>query len=64
MSEHAKQICEQGQMVAAPGVDVSAHAAWSPENDLGAQPGWSFWRERETADGEPALGSGTRLAKL
>ena len=62
MSEHAKQVCQR--IVAGPGVDVTAHASWSPETDLGAQPGWRFWREPKTAEGEPAHGVGSLLAKL
>ena len=62
MSEHAKRICER--IVAAPGVDVTAHATWSPETDLGTQPGWRFWRESKTAEGKPAHGVGSLLAKL
>eukprot|EP01043_Picozoa_sp_COSAG02_P040676 COSAG02_NODE_3312_length_6955_cov_2.028151_3_plen_111_part_00 len=62
MSEHAKQICKH--IVAAPGVDVTENASWSPENDLGAHPGWRFWREPETAKGKAAHGVGSVLAKL
>ena len=40
---------DSNHFIAAPparcGIQVSAHAEWSPQTDLGAEPGWGFWKE-------------------